>query len=160
MSLDLLDPTIDNTLLGPFWKWRRNRTQKSSTTPRLPRKQASTQKVWKDISQSWPTHSWAIFLNHTPDPLGPGKSYRRSEFKSARKYIICQVQHSRVSDDVRIMNWREGIEELFVEFGLVLVDSLTLSLDTYNDQCRWQQFFPVFLQNTLRYHQSYSPKDL
>jgi uncharacterized protein len=49
-----------------------------------------------------------IHKDHLSALIGLG-----SEFKSARKYLLCQVEHSRVSDDVMIMNWREGIEEIF-----------------------------------------------
>jgi predicted AAA+ superfamily ATPase len=49
-----------------------------------------------------------IHKEHLSSLIGLG-----SEFKSARKYLLCQEKHSRVSNDVRIMNWQEGIKEIF-----------------------------------------------
>lgn len=36
-----------------------------------------------------------------------------AEFKNSKKYILCLEKRSRALKDVRIMNWMEGIEEIF-----------------------------------------------
>jgi predicted AAA+ superfamily ATPase len=36
-----------------------------------------------------------------------------SEFKKASKYILCQEKRTRVVEEIRIMDWREGIQEIF-----------------------------------------------
>jgi len=36
-----------------------------------------------------------------------------SEFKNAKKYIFCQEAYSRKVDDILIMNWKDGIKEIF-----------------------------------------------
>jgi uncharacterized protein len=36
-----------------------------------------------------------------------------SEFKSATRYLLCQERYSRVVKNIKIMNWQDGIKEIF-----------------------------------------------
>lgn len=49
-----------------------------------------------------------IHQDHLSSLISLGK-----EFKSATRYLLCQEKQARIVDGIKIMNWKDGIKEIF-----------------------------------------------